>query len=112
MLGGLMLLLQVQSASGIVLNASVDRSRINVGEEVVLTIIGGGRTADQVELNLPDFSGFAVLSRSETSEVTLGVARARIVTVEIRLRAQKAGNYAFGPITVRQGGVEVPDLPA
>lgn len=114
MLGGLMLLLQVQSASGIVLNASVDRSRINVGEEVVLTIIGGGRTADQVELNLPDFSGFAVLSRSETSEVTLGVARARIVTVEIRLRAQKAGNYAFGPITVRQGGVEAtidgPDL--
>ncbi len=103
---GLLLLLQVQAASGLVLKASIDRPRINVGEEVVLTIVAGGKTADQAELSLPDFSGFAVLSRSEMSEVTLGVARARVVTVEIRLRAQKAGNYAFGPIKVRQGGAE------
>ena len=102
MLGGLMLLLQVQSASGIVLNASVDRSRINVGEEVVLTIIGGGRTADQVELNLPDFSGFAVLSRSETSAVSPARAssrwrsgcarRRRATTPSDRSRCGRAGS--------------------
>ena len=110
----LALLLLLQQGPGLTLTATVDRPRLNVGEEVVLTIVAGGRTADAVLWDLPAFSGFALMSRSETSEVTLGVERARISTLELRLRAVRAGSYAFGPIRVQQGttqaSIDGPDV--
>lgn len=99
----LLFLLQLAQGASLPLEATVDRPRVTVGEEVTLTIVAGGATADQVELNLPDFDGFAIISRVERSDVTLGVARTRVLTLEIKLRAQRAGNYAFGPIRARQG---------
>lgn len=102
----LALLLLLQQAPGLTLTAAVDRPRLNVGEEVVLTIVAGGRTADAVQFDLPAFSGFALISRSESSEVSLGVERARISTLELRLRAVRAGSYAFGPIRVQQGTIQ------
>ena len=99
----LALLLLLHQGPGLTLTATVDRPRLNVGEDVVLTIVAGGRTADAVQFDLPAFSGFALISRSESSEVTLGVERARISTLELRLRAVRAGSYAFGPIRVQQG---------
>ncbi len=102
----LALLLLLQQGPGLTLTATVDRPRLNVGEEVVLTIVAGGRTADAVQWDLPAFSGFALMSRSEASEVTLGVERARISTLELRLRAVRAGSYAFGPIRAQQGTIQ------
>lgn len=102
----LALLLLLQQGTGLTLTAAVDRPRLNVGEEVVLTIVAGGKTADAVQFDLPAFSGFALVSRSEVSEVTMGVERARISTLELRLRAVRAGSYAFGPIRVQQGTVQ------
>ena len=102
----LALLLLLQQGPGMTLTAAVDRPRLNVGEEVVLTIVAGGRTADAVQFDLPAFSGFALISRSESSEVSLGVERARISTLELRLRAVRAGSYAFGPIRVQQGTIQ------
>lgn len=99
----LLLLLQLAQDPTLMLNASVDKARLTVGEEVTLTVVAGGVTADQVEVNLPDFAGFTVVARTERSDVTLGVARSRVVTLELRMRAMKAGNYAFGPIRARQG---------
>ena len=87
----LALLLLLQQGPGMTLTAAVDRPRLNVGEEVVLTIVAGGRTADAVQFDLPAFSGFALISRSESSEVSLGVERARSSTLELRLRAVRAG---------------------
>jgi hypothetical protein len=110
----LALLLLLQQGPAPTLTAAVDRPRLNVGEEVVLTIVAGGRTADAVQFDLPPFSGFALISRSETSEVTLGVERARITTLELRLRAVRAGSYAFGPIRMQQGtaqaSIDGPDV--
>ncbi len=110
----LALLLLLQQGPGLTLTATVDRPRLNVGEEVVLTIVAGGRTADAVQFDLPAFSGFALISRSETSEVTMGVERARISTLELQLRAVRAGSYAFGPIRVQQGtaqaSIDGPDV--
>lgn len=102
----LALLLLLQQAPGMTLTATVDRPRLNVGEEVVLTIVAGGRTADAVQFDLPPFSGFALISRGESSEVTVGVERARVSTLELRLRAVRAGSYAFGPIRVQQGATQ------
>ena len=110
----LVLLLLLQQGPGLALTATVDRPRLNVGEEVVLTIVAGGRTADAVQFDLPAFSGFALISRSETSEVTMGVERARVSTLELQLRAVRAGSYAFGPIRVQQGtsqaSIDGPDV--
>ena len=110
----LALLLLLQQSPGLTLTAAVDRPRLNVGEEVVLTIVAGGRTADAVQFDLPAFSGFALISRSESSEVSLGVERARLSTLELRLRAVRAGSYAFGPIRVQQGttqaSIDGPDV--
>ncbi len=110
----LALLLLLQQGPGLTLTATVDRPRLNVGEDVVLTIVGGGRTADAVQFDLPAFSGFALISRSESSEVTFGVERARITTLELRLRAVRAGSYAFGPIRIQQGtaqaSIDGPDV--
>ncbi len=99
----LFLLLQLAQGPTLPLEATVDRNRVTVGEEVVLTVIAGGATADQVTLDLPRFDGFTVVSRVERSDVTVGVARTRVLTLELKLRAVRAGNYAFGPITARQG---------
>jgi hypothetical protein len=110
----LLLLLQLVQDPGLVLNASVDKARLTVGEEVVLTVVAGGLTADAVDIALPDFAGFTVVSRTERSDVTLGVSRSRVVTLELRLRALKAGNYAFGPIRAQQGqaagSIDGPDI--
>lgn len=110
----LALLLLLQQAPVMTLTATVDRPRLNVGEDVVLTVVAGGRTADAVQFDLPPFSGFALISRSESSEVTIGVERARISTLELRLRAVRAGSYAFGPIRVQQGtsqaSIDGPDV--
>ncbi len=110
----LALLLLLQQGPAVTLTATVDRPRLNVGEEVVLTIVAGGYTADAVQFDLPAFSGFALMSRSETSEVNLGVERARVTTLELRLRAVRAGSYAFGPIRVQQGAnqasIDGPDV--
>jgi hypothetical protein len=102
-----LLLLQLQQGPGLTLTATVDRPRLNVGEEVVLTIVAGGRTADAVQFDLPAFSGFSLVSRSESSEVTLGLERARVSTLELRLRAVRAGSYAFGPIRAQQGTTQM-----
>ena len=107
----LLLLLQ---GPAITLTATVDRPRLNVGEEVVLTIVAGGKTADAVMFDLPPFTGFSLISRGESSEVTMGIERTRISTLELRLRAIRAGSYAFGPIRVQQGtalaSIDGPDV--
>ena len=48
----LALLLLLQQGPGLTLTATVDRPRLNVGEDVVLTVVAGGRTADAVQFVL------------------------------------------------------------
>jgi hypothetical protein len=109
----LALLLALQG-SGLILTATVDRPRLNVGEDVVLTIVAGGKTADAVDFDLPAFNGFALVSRSERTEISLTVERTRVTTLELTLRATRAGSYAFGPIRITQGtaqaGIDGPDV--
>jgi len=94
-------LLVVQGAE---VTASVDRTRLRVGEELMLTIRAHTRAADPVDIMLPTLNGFAIVGSRDMTEVALsGGGSIRTTVHELTLRAQQPGALLIGPVRARQG---------
>jgi len=91
---------------GAEVTASVDRTRLRVGEALQLTVRALTRTADPVEIMLPPLNGFAVVGSREMTEVAFsgGAGSVRTMVRELQLRAQQPGALLIGPVRARQGG--------
>lgn len=89
------------------LTASVDRDKVNVGEEVVLALAVSAAGTDPVRVEVPDFAGFVVVGRAERTSVSTGAVARRTTEVELTLRARTAGRHVLGPLVARQGDREV-----
>ncbi len=85
------------------LSASVDRDRVAVGEEVVLSVRAVSHSVEPLQVTLAPMNGFEVIGRSEQTEVSLGAGPTRVTTLEVELRALRAGVLPLGPVRARQG---------
>jgi hypothetical protein len=102
------LLLAVASAftlQGVEVTATVDRTRLTVGEELMLTVRARTRSPDPLQIILPPLAGFAIVGSRDVTEVAMsGTAGAVRTTVrELQLRAEQPGAVPIGPVRVRQG---------
>ena len=90
---------------GIEGTATVDRTRLAVGEELMLTVRARTRSAEPLEIALPPLAGFAIVGSRDLTEVAMrGTAGAVRTTVrELQLRAERSGAVLIGPVRVRQG---------
>jgi hypothetical protein len=84
--------------------ATLDRSRLAVGEDVTLTVTATGTSADPIRISLPSLDGFQVLARSERTAVSVRDTTARTTTLELDLSAVRAGTFRLGPFEAEQGG--------
>jgi hypothetical protein len=102
MLGLLVVAAMLQGAE---VTASVDRTQLRVGEELVLTVRARSRSADAVAILLPPLNGFVVVGSRDMTEVAFGGAGTSIRTTvrELQLRAQQPGALLIGPVRARQG---------
>jgi len=104
MLPMLSALLVMQGAE---VTASVDRTHLRVGEELMLTIRAQTRAADPVEIMLPPLNGFAIVGSRDMTEVAIdgatGGRSVRTTVRELQLRAQQPGALLIGPVRARQG---------
>lgn len=87
------------------ITASVDRTRIAVGDQVTLTVevrVSGGESP---RLELPSLDGFSVLGTREAAEVSLqGVdGLMRTAVRALTLQAERPGRLVIGPVRVRVG---------
>ena len=87
------------------ITASVDRTRIFVGDQVTLTVevrVSGGESP---RLELPPLDGFSVLGTREAAEVSLqGVdGLTRTAVRALTLQAERPGRLVIGPVRVRVG---------
>jgi len=90
---------------GAEVTASVDHTRVRVGDELMLTIRAHTRAADPVEIMLPSLNGFAIVGSRDMTEVAISRASGSIRTTvrELQLRAQQPGALLIGPVRARQG---------
>jgi hypothetical protein len=90
---------------GAEVTATVDRTHLRVGEELLLTIRAQTRAADPVDIMLPPLNGFAIVGSRDMTEVAISGASGSIRTTvrELQLRAQQAGALLIGPVRARQG---------
>ncbi len=90
---------------GAEVTASVDRTQLRVGEQLLLTVRARTRTADPVEIMLPSLTGFAVVGSRDLTEVAFssGTGSIRTTVRELQLRAQQPGALLIGPVRARQG---------
>lgn len=90
---------------GAEVTASVDRTRLRLGEQLQLTVRARTRSADPVEILLPPLTGFAVVGSRDMTEVAFsgGTGSVRTSVRELQLRAQQAGALLIGPVRARQG---------
>ena len=97
------------------ISASVDRSTLAVGEELVLTIRATTRSdMPPLHVQVPYLEGFELISRSERTEVAFDPTPKRSTVIRIRLRATRVGfvsiRSAFalqGPHRVETSEIEV-----
>ena len=107
MSAGLLALLVLVQSKGPDVTASVDRSRLTIGDQLTLTIQVRAETADIPRYELPSLVGFAVLGTREATQVTLqggsiqGIARA--AERSLTLRAERAGILTIGSVRVAVG---------
>jgi len=90
---------------GAEVTASVDRTRLTVGQELMLTVRARTRSAELVELLLPPLTGFAIVGSRDLTEVAMSGAAGSVRTVvrELQLRAEQPGALLIGPVRARQG---------
>jgi hypothetical protein len=98
---------------GAEVTASVNRTRLAVGEELVLTVRARTRSTEPLELGLPPLAGFAIVGSRDLTEVSMsGTAGAIRTTVrELQLRAEQPGALLIGPVRARQGASDVSTEP-
>jgi hypothetical protein len=99
----LMLLAALQAPAPTV-TATLDRSRLAVGEDFTLTVTATGTSAAPIRITLPSLDGFQVLARSERTAVAVGDTTARTTTLQLDLSALRAGTFRLGPFEAEQGG--------
>jgi hypothetical protein len=97
----LLALLLLQGAPS--LSASVDRDRVAVGDEIVLSIRAVSHSVEPLQVTLAPMNGFEIVGRSEQTEVSMGNGPSRTTTLEVELRALRPGVWALGPVRARQG---------
>lgn len=102
MLAPVLLALQVAQAA-VAVTASVDRSRVPVGDEVVYSLRAVIREPGPVRAELPQVAGLEVLERSERLDPVLG-GGGRAFVLDVRMRAASVGVWRFGPVLVFVGG--------
>src|SRR6266480_3735731 len=109
----LWLLFAMQSAPPPDGTARVDRARLPAGDELTLTIRARSRSAEPVALVLPGLTGFTIVGSREVTEVALEAVGGpvRTMTRELRLKTQRPGTLAIGPVRVRQGPREIATPP-
>ena len=90
---------------GLDVTASVDRARINVGEQVTLTVQVHVSGAESPRFELPSLAGFSVVGTREAAEVSLqgpeGMTRTAVRAVT--LQADRPGRLVIGAVRVRVG---------
>ena len=84
-------------------SAKVDKTSVNVGDPLVLTITLGG---DVSGIDIPVFEfpeGFAVASRSQSSNFSLRLGTVeRSLTLAYVLLPQQGGTFQLGPFQIAQ----------
>ena len=92
-------------AQGAEVTASVDKTRLRVGEELTLTIRARSRAADPVDIVLPSLNGFGIVGSRDMTEVAVSGAAGSVRTTvrELQLRAQQPGALLIGSVRARQG---------
>jgi tetratricopeptide (TPR) repeat protein len=98
-----LLLATLQQAQPPELSVTLDRDEVAVGEEVLLTVKTRSASSLPIELRLGAADGFVVVSRTEGTSVNPNATISRTKTIELRLRAIRAGSWQFGPFQARQG---------
>jgi len=99
----LVLLAFLQQAKPPELTVTLDRDELAVGEELLLTIQTRSASTMPIDVRVGSSDGFVVVSRSEATSVNPDAAISRTKTIQIRLRALRAGQWKFGPFQARQG---------
>lgn len=89
--------------TGLEVRAFADETRLAVGDELVLTIQATSREPAPVQVTMPTPAGFEITARSEHTEVSQLGTPSRTTTLELRLRALKAGRWDLGPARATQG---------
>jgi hypothetical protein len=92
-------------AGGLEVRVFADETRISVGDDLVLTIQATARDPAPVQVTISSLPGFEITGRSEHTEVSQLGTPSRTTTLELRLRAIKAGRWAIGPARATQGAV-------
>jgi hypothetical protein len=84
--------------------AGVDRTRLAVGEVLVLTVRVETAGGPPLSWTLPPLAGLALVATHEVTDVSVRPdAGLRNSVRELTLRADRAGTLVIGPIRVRQG---------
>ena len=93
--------------------ASVDRTRVRVGEEVTLSVRARTRSAEPLELTLPALTGLGLVGSNEFTQVsfTSSAGPVRTTVRDLQLRVEKSGSVVIGPIRARQGQLVVETAP-
>ncbi|MHB1328520.1 MAG: BatD family protein [Gemmatimonadales bacterium] len=98
-----LLLLLWQTAS-VSITTEADRSRVAVGEEVVVTIRTVSNLPGTFQVTFPPMAGFEVAGRFERlDDVVVGMPGARSYQVEVTLRAVQVGTWSLSPLVVSIG---------
>ncbi len=85
------------------LTASVDREHLAIGDDLVYSVQAVSRSTAPLRLSVPTIAGFEMVGRSERSSVSHFGGSSRSTTLELRLRALKAGKWVIGPARAVQG---------
>ena len=106
MTGLCLALLGALQGQGLDVTAAVDRARVEVGEEVTLTIQVRAQGAEAPQFDLPLLSGFAVVGTRDAAEVALeGTSGAsRTALRALTLRAERPGRLTIGAVRVHVDG--------
>ena len=105
MSAALLVIVLLAQQRGLEVTASVDRARLTVGEQLILTVRVRAQDAVAPRVELPSFGGFAVLGSREVTEVSfegvLGMVRTTVRA--LALRVERPGSLTIGPVRVHVG---------
>jgi hypothetical protein len=98
------LLFALAQGQALQVTASLDRSRVAVGEEFSYTVKAIGHSTAPFRVELPPLDGLELLDRSERTDVVVGTTQVtRAFTLTLLLRAEQVGTWSIGAIRVEQG---------
>jgi hypothetical protein len=96
--------LTILRGQGFQVSADVDRGRVAVGEEITYTVRAILDGDASLRTMLPAFNGFILVGRAERRE---DAGEATVFVLELRLRADRIGEWVVGPVRIDQGVTSV-----